>query len=233
METVKKNADAKVAIDGSKVQTFYGAVMGAAITKELKLKKIEAAILHFQTILKCEHVIATGSYALYKFGIVKSVGDLDIRIISPTDEALEILQKLQDAELSKHLQIDYLNKMKGMYRILYDGIKIDFFTQSDVGQEIFLRLDSGIKLSTVPALITAKKQAGRLKDILQLRDMSHLFYQEAMLTGFITAETQRIKTDACTCMEHELVPPAKPEVPDTNVVEPFDISDIEPPIKPA
>jgi hypothetical protein len=69
------------------------------------------------------------------------------------------------------LQKDTSQKMAVFF---YNKIKIDIYIQ-DSFSEPFLLID-GIKHTTIPHIIQAKKSYGRMKDWLQCRDMSRIFF---------------------------------------------------------
>ena len=64
-------------------------------------KTIFSTAKHLQLFLPAEEFIITGSAALYKYGLLKSVNDLDIILIKPKDETLEALDRLMKASPAK------------------------------------------------------------------------------------------------------------------------------------
>ena len=152
----------------------------------------DAIIKHFMCILDCDKIIITGSYALNKMGLCKSVKDIDIMLINPSAATIEILKKLAHADESKHLlPVDYPDSID-LFRIMFNGKKVDFFTSPMVPSREYLTLDNGITISTVPDIVRAKKACNRLKDILQLRNIAESIYKESDLNTYLLNECKKL-----------------------------------------
>ncbi len=135
------------------------------------MKKV---IKHLQTLLPCDQFVVTGSTALHYMGLVDKPSDLDIVLINPTDEAKNILERLQRDNPAKTKPVSGGNVS---YIFMQDEIKVDIFIEkASINTE--LNID-GILLNRIDRIIDRKKSAGRLKDWMQLRFLSRKFYLES------------------------------------------------------
>jgi hypothetical protein len=66
---------------------------------------------------------------------------------------------------------------------MFDNLKIDIFIE-DYFREPVLIID-GIKHTTIPHIILAKKKYGRMKDWMQLRDMANAIFDTNVFTGLL------------------------------------------------
>lgn len=185
-------------------QQYFGCLLGSTTTVAEKQKAVEDAIMHFKAVVKCEHLIVTGSYALYKYGLITAFSDLDLLVVNPTTEAKQIIIDLQKTDDSKHLISDYAASFN-VYRILFNGIKIDFHCVNLA--EPFMLLDSGIKLATIKGIVKAKLKANRLKDLLQLREIAKVIYEDSMFKTFMESELTQLKNTTDSIMRHKLEKP--------------------------
>lgn len=154
---------------------------------QLSNTNLENAALHFQRVLKCSKFIVTGSYALNVFGLIDKVKDLDILLVDPSAETLDTLARLSEAPESMHLKLPESSYPQSlcMTRIMYNGIKIDFFYGAGIIEQGHLTLANGLNLSTVPGIVLAKKNANRLKDWLQLRDIAESIFTDIQFNSFL------------------------------------------------
>lgn len=143
----------------------------------------EEIIKQLKALLPCEQFVVTGSYALQQMGLVTkamgAVGDIDIILVNPTEESVNILTRLQ-SEFPAKTKFEY--EKKG-FIFVQDGVKIDVFIES-VKEETELMFN-GILLAKVDHIINAKKSYNRMKDWIQLRKISRLFFKEEEFTTFL------------------------------------------------
>lgn len=154
-----------------------------------KVKLMEDALLHFKRVLNCENFVVTGSFALYKFGLVDEAEDLDIILINATVDAEDILFNLASAPESQHLlpkehHEEYPDSLK-LTRIMYQGIKMDFFFGDCFADRQYFTAANGLVYSTANSIFAAKRRADRFKDWLQLRQIAARIFREEELMAFI------------------------------------------------
>lgn len=144
---------------------------------------MEEIIKHYQAILPCQDFILTGSYVNQMLLGIKDVnpGDLDIILVKPEASALETLKRLQE-KISPELASNP-NYPTTLFRIKEGGLKIDFFIEPT--DRAFITLKDNLKVSTLLDTVAVKKSYGRLKDWLQLRKMSRLFFTEDEFQKFL------------------------------------------------
>lgn len=144
---------------------------------------MEEVIKHYQAILPCQDFILTGSYVNQMLLGIKDVnpGDLDIILVKPEASALETLKRLQE-KISPELASNP-NYPTTLFRIKEGGLKIDFFIEPT--DRAFITLKDNLKVSTLLDTVAVKKSYGRLKDWLQLRKMSRLFFTEDEFQKFL------------------------------------------------
>lgn len=148
------------------------------------MKKI---IKHFKTLLPCEQFVVTGSYVLALNGIydMSRVKDLDIILVNPTPESLGIISRLMDGSPAKTKPKDG-SELKAI--LMHDGIKVDFFVKDK--KQATLQLPD-FEIAKVDSIVSAKKSYKRIKDELQLRKMSKLFFDHSDFIKFLdTVEIQ-------------------------------------------
>jgi hypothetical protein len=143
-------------------------------------------IKHFKTLLQCEQFVVTGSYALQKMGLVSektgTVGDLDIILVNPTEEAVNILSRLAE-ESPAETQFNY--PKKGII-LKFNGTKIDFFFETQV-IATDLMVD-GVFISPANRIVEAKKSYNRDKDWHQLRKMSRIFFKQEEFETYLNSK---------------------------------------------
>jgi hypothetical protein len=136
---------------------------------------MKEVIAKLKTLLPAADFIVTGSYVLSQYGLIPkdAVADLDIILVKPEPTAT----------------FNMLNMMRGfpartkppkdstdMAIFMFDDIKVDVFID-DKFKEPTLLVD-GIKYSTIPQILKAKKGYGKMKHWLQCRDMARLIFKE-------------------------------------------------------
>lgn len=137
-------------------------------------------IKQLKTLLPCEQFIVTGSYALSKFGLHKgNPGDLDIILVNPTEEAVNIITRMSK-EFPAKTQFPSIEK--GRIFMMGD-IKVDAFIQKEKeNTEIMI---DGVLYATVDHIVKAKKSIGRVKDWIQLRKIAGGICNGKEFTEFI------------------------------------------------
>lgn len=124
-------------------------------------------IKQLKTLLPCEQFVVTGSYALSKFGLSTKVGDLDLILVNPTEEAINIMKRMSTEFPAK---TKFLYESKGYIFMMYD-VKVDAFVQNKcVITEVMV---DGVLFATVDHIVKAKKSINRMKDWLQLRKLAY------------------------------------------------------------
>jgi hypothetical protein len=143
--------------------------------KEDKFKVIRA----LKTIFGgCEQFILTGSTVVKLQGFhMLSEGDIDICLYKPSEATMELLRR-HVADYPVRTNNDKL-ALKGMFLFGFQGWKVDIFITHEKYDDR-LQYD-GVILSSVMALVDAKKKYHRLKDILQLRKWAKQIFNEGML----------------------------------------------------
>lgn len=139
-------------------------------------------IKRYQAILPCKDFIITGSYVVnLLMGINGEIGDLDIILVEPTEEAINSIKRLQES-LSPELapNPDYPAKV---YRIMDSGVKVDIFPTNE--GKPYIILSDGVKVSTLTHIIKSKKSYNRFKDWKQLRKLSRMFFKEEEFLAFM------------------------------------------------
>ena len=137
------------------------------------MNKLEIA-KHYKTLLPCEQFYVTGSTALAYHGLVElnSATDLDIILVNPTEAAKELLSRLQTANPA-HTKPG--GKAEVNYIFKHEDVKVDIFVQAEKVDGL-LSCD-GIQFSSVKHIVAAKKRINRMKDFIQLRNLSRLFFK--------------------------------------------------------
>jgi hypothetical protein len=149
--------------------------------KNLPIDAREDAIASVLRMAKCDKFIVTGSYALYRMGLVKDSNDIDLIIVNPDATTKDILlfwQKVFPAETKapKGMELWAIFKFK--------GIKIDVFIPKTFS-ETTIKTDRGYELATVPCIVKAKRRQNRLKDWLQLKAMANLIFKQKDFDAYL------------------------------------------------
>ena len=123
-------------------------------------------IKHYKALIQCEQFVVTGSFVLRMLGLCKSNGDIDIIVVNPTPDSVEMMKRLQEEFPAK-------TKASGEKCIIFmhEETKMDIFIVKKRIESI--KLELGYEISTISHIIEAKKTMGRPKDILQLIGMSN------------------------------------------------------------
>jgi len=138
-------------------------------------------ISNLKTILPAQHFILTGSYVLATYGLVSAsdVHDLDIILVNPEQTALDNIKNYVKDFPAKTNPPKDNTFCQGIF--MYNNVKIDVFVENSFAEPI-LNID-GIDCTIIPHIIKAKKSYGRMKDWLQCRDMSRLFFKPEEFTS--------------------------------------------------
>lgn len=129
-------------------------------------------IKHLQTLFTCEQFIVTGSTALLYMGLVDKSSDLDIILVNPTEETKNILERLQSEFPAKTKP----GKGEVNYIFMHEKTKVDvFFSKSKVDTELQV---GGFQITRVDTIVSAKKRFSRIKDWIQLRNLSQVFFRQ-------------------------------------------------------
>lgn len=142
---------------------------------------MEKIIKHYQTLLTCEQFIVTGSYSLSKHGLVpiSKVADLDILLVNPTSETKALLERLQKDNPANTTP----SGGSVSFIFMHEKTKIDvFFEDKKIDG---LLSDDGILFNSVDRIVSAKKKANRIKDWVQLKKISKIFYEQNKFDSFI------------------------------------------------
>lgn len=136
-------------------------------------------IRQLKTLLPCEQFVVTGSYALNKYGLSSKIGDLDIILVNPSEESINIMKRLS---IEFPAPTKFLYEEKGFIFIM-NGIKVDIFIKKiRVDTEITI---DGVLYATVSHIVKEKKSINRIKDWVQLRKMSKMICDENEFNTFL------------------------------------------------
>lgn len=132
-------------------------------------------IKHYKTLLPCDQFVITGSFAMSLYGMLdsKKVGDLDLILVNPTEEAKNILERLQTDQPAKTKPKSGGNVS---YIFMHEKTKIDVFIVSAPVLDNGLSFD-GCMISPIDNIVKEKKKYGRMKDWIQLRNYSRRFFE--------------------------------------------------------
>lgn len=172
--------------------------------KEVKLKEVKRgkgvnrlnidnpvfkqAIDHFKKMVECEKFIITGSYALAKFGLTHSIKDLDIVLIKPAEESLQILEKLRITESeNNHYPID-----KSRIPVMFGDLKIDFIIRSS---RKYIELADGLLIAYPMDIIEAKQRYQKTHHILQIKAIADRIFTPKMLSDSLSMDFKRLFGD--------------------------------------
>jgi len=171
---------------------------------KLKVMKFDTTISNLKTMLPAADFIITGSYVLAKYGLIPwdKVFDLDIILVKPEIPALHVMNNLmktdpasstarlkstvlpipesEDPEIPANIKtaraavVKESSELQAIFK--FEDTKIDIFIENNFNESTLL-ID-GIKHTLVSHILQAKKSYGRMKDWMQCREISHLFYKE-------------------------------------------------------
>lgn len=143
---------------------------------------MKTTIEQLKALLPCEKFVITGSFALSLMGLYdpKKVGDIDIIIVNPTDESLTICDRLQ--ELNPANTKGY---SKDMFIFKHNTHVVNIFVSKKEETELEY---NGTAISKVSGIVSAKKGYGRMKDWLQLRKLSKIFFIQSEFEKFLDSK---------------------------------------------
>jgi hypothetical protein len=144
--------------------------------EENKLKTIK----QLKAIFNAEQFIITGSTILELLGLTDKSLDIDILLYKPNNNAGEFIKKMMENYPAKTKPTG-VGDLKGIF--MYNGYKIDVFFIKEKRKTININNDYDI--TTVDEIIKAKKKYNRIKDWLQLRKISNLFFNETEFNKFL------------------------------------------------
>lgn len=140
-------------------------------------------IKHYKTLLPCDQFVITGSFAMSLYGLLdkNKVGDLDLILVNPTDEAKNILERLQKDQPAKTKPNSGGNVS---YIFMHEKTKIDVFIVSAPV------LDNGLSfndcmVNPIDNIVKAKKKYNRMKDWIQLRNYSRRLFEPDEFQKFL------------------------------------------------
>jgi hypothetical protein len=148
-----------------------------AAIKEVKRETLyKPALANLKTLLPAKNFIVTGSYVLAIYGLVDvdDVHDLDIILVNPEQTALDNITNYVRDFPAKNQPPKDSSFCQGIF--YFGAIKVDVFVENDFAEPV-LNID-GVNHTLVPHIIKAKKSYNRIKDWLQCRAMSRIFFKQ-------------------------------------------------------
>lgn len=143
--------------------------------KELALKAVV-------NMAKCDSIILTGSYALYKMGLTESSNDIDIVLVNP-DKATKDLLLFWQNEFPAETKASKNTAVYAIFKL--NGVKIDVFVV-DKSNVQTIKTDSGYEIESVKSIVSAKKSYRRLKDYLQLKKIAESIFKQSELDDYLS-----------------------------------------------
>lgn len=147
------------------------------------ITNMEKQIKHLKTIIKAEKFVVTGSYALKLLGFnsMNSSSDLDLIVVKPTEETLELLARLQKEypAKTKPTETSSVN-----YIFMLEGVKVDVFAHKVEFKENTLKLPE-YEITNLKHIVASKKRYGRMKDYLQLRNLAREIFKDEDFKNYI------------------------------------------------
>lgn len=147
---------------------------------------MEQKIKFLKSIMDCEQFILTGSQCFKLLGLTEVAHDIDIILVNPTTETKKMLENIQ---LLHKAKTKFPYKEKGVI-FMYEGVKVDVFFQTS-------KIDTKIKawgeidLNPIKNIISAKKSYHRVKDWVQLRKMSKVFFSQEEFEIFLNNQINK------------------------------------------
>lgn len=134
-------------------------------------------ILKLKTMFPATDFIVTGSYVLAEYGLMDSnnVQDLDIILVNPTPETTEALKRWM-TDFPAYSTTKLPKEVNCQAIFMFDSVKVDVFTYTNFIEPVLIV--DGIKYTTIPHILKAKKSYNRMKDWLQCRDISRMFFKQ-------------------------------------------------------
>jgi hypothetical protein len=167
----KKSVEQKFPIEPTKV-TFSDA-------------ELDSVYYHYKKLLGFGPLIIGGSYALKIYGLTDKVHDLDLEIEDISTESEALLRKLEIPVKEgypprKHIRVEH--PLAGKKLI------VDFFLVRDTN---YLELADGRKVSKIGRIIEAKRGFPGLKQLLQRKKLSEMFYKPGEGREFLDREQNK------------------------------------------
>lgn len=144
---------------------------------------MEKIIKHYQTLLPCEQFVVTGSLAMSYMGLVdrKDVGDIDIILVNPTEESINILKRLAADQPAKTKAPEY--KGESMFIFQHEETKIDIFILK-TPIETKMKVE-GFWISPLQRILQSKKEHNRPKDWIQMMKISRKIFNEKEFDTYV------------------------------------------------
>ena len=145
---------------------------------------------HYAKLLNCQSLILTGSVALSLYGLIKrGTSDIDLICVKPTDETLELLDRLKE-NMNNDSEYPTDNRISFRHS---DGTKIDIFIYPKLTETpIYMVFDEVTYPVAMPVpIVQAKKSYGKIKHIIQLKAIAERFYKPIDLERYIEHHTKK------------------------------------------
>lgn len=148
---------------------------------------MKQVIEHLQKLIDCDKMVFTGSFALKQMGLSDKVKDIDVLLLKPSSDTISVLSRLHQPHCVPNYPDD-----PNQFRIVINNVTVDLFI-TDKAEDCLNIYWEGLQLSIskVGHIINAKKSYNRLKDILQLKSISEIFYKPEDLKNFIISEQKK------------------------------------------
>ena len=144
-------------------------------------------IEHLQKLIVCDKIIFTGSFALEQMGLTGKVKDLDVLLFNPSSDTILVLNRLHQP-----YGVPNYPDNPNQFRIIINNISVDLFITDKVENHLDICWEGmQLSISKVDGIINAKKSYNRLKDVLQLKSISEVFYKPEDLKNFINSEQKK------------------------------------------
>lgn len=143
---------------------------------------MKTTIEQLKALLPCEKFVITGSFALSLMGLCdpEKVGDIDIILVNPTEESLNICDRLQTQNPAKTK--GYTNLM---FIFMHNTHVVNIFISKKEDTELEY---NGTSISKISGIVSAKKSYGRMKDWLQLRKLAKFFFTQSEFDKFLDSK---------------------------------------------
>lgn len=126
--------------------------------------EILESLKQLKVLLKAQQFALTGSFVVNKIGLCDSYSDIDIVLVNPDKETINVLSELQE----KFPKNDSINtyKSESIYKFTYNELKIDAIISNHI-------LDSELTygefiISPIDEIVSAKKYYKSPKHMFQL-----------------------------------------------------------------
>jgi hypothetical protein len=134
-------------------------------------RELNSVYEHYHKLLACDGLIITGSFALRIYGFPVGVKDLDLVIVNSSPEAEALIRKLEIPFREEYPPRP--NHIRIVHGLPDKEMCVDFFMVKD---QPYLKLADGRRVSLIPPIIAAKKRYGSLKQLVQRKKLSEMFY---------------------------------------------------------